>query len=175
MRPTDGREPARWPRVQFSWTWTVLRSDWFTAARRRGAARLGSARLGSMTKKAKGNNREWKKVAAEWCADPGRPPFDLFYLRRRRWSSTTRVRGWPPRDPRSAMRQLFYAPQCTVFYRRWHVSTVRSRTFYIRSSPSFSLVPDILEVSYHAPAFAKCIFFFRGIYGRKRASYVTRK
>lgn len=101
------------------------------------AARRGSARLGSMTKKA--DNEDGRKRSAGIVRRPG-PPIRLFPLTATAVAATMVVLfcyGFAADLPvtRSAMRQLFYAPQCTLYRRRhrWHVSTVRSRTFYIRS------------------------------------------
>lgn len=125
-------------------------------ARRRGSARLDDE---------KRRRTRIEESGGELVRRPG-PPIRLFPLTAAAVTVGPLLLAFAADLPvtRSAMRQLFYAPQCTVFYRRrrrrrhWHVSTVRSRTFYIRS-PSFSLslVPDTLDVIY-APTFAKFIF-----------------
>lgn len=74
MRPTDGWTRAAVVRLvdpaQFSWTWTVLRTDWFTA--------LDSARLGSARWRKRRTTRV-EESSRRVVRRPG-PPIRLFLL-----------------------------------------------------------------------------------------------
>lgn len=174
----DGRtRPARWPRVQFSWTWTVLQLGLIYCR----STRLGSARWlkrrekKTETEREREKNREWKRrkysaptraVRATFSTD-GRTVV-LYYSRSRLTSP------WPAFCNASA---VLRAAMPGLLLPLARISTVCSRTFYIRSlRASLSHAPDTLDDivrSWHS----RNVFFFRGIYERKgRArSFLTGK